>query len=149
MYISVDSREPIYAVRPRNGKPHSSSVVIYGDCAPLRASLAEIIADDQSCPPEHEARLVDAIMSGLAEEGFEFEWPFFEIPDHAHRVAYWISGFAGDGLSCTVCAVFDAPDEAAIVAEVGAREDRTIEVKADGWTPSDEHGFLMDEEAAK
>lgn len=81
---------------------------------------------------EHGATVAIAALIGGE---FEINWPFWDIPEHPHMIHHWISGEAASGAYCVVCAVFEAPDEETVRAEIGERESVDVDQKPDGWMP--------------
>lgn len=76
-------------------------------------------------------------IASLRQEGFEIDWPFWDVPEHPHMIQHWISGEAASGAYCVVCAVFEAPDEDTVRAEIGERESVDVDQKPDDWVPGD------------
>lgn len=77
----------------------------------------------------------DKAVAAIADEQFDVDWPFWEIPEHPHMKRHWISGQSMGGEYCIVCAVFEADDEATVRAEIGTRDSVDVERKPDGWSP--------------
>lgn len=116
---------------------------------PIAKARIALWAAFESDGLDHDAAgvLSERAIAALTTEDFEINWPFWDVPEHPHMTKWWISGEAASGAYCVVCAVFDAPDEQTIRAEIGERQSLDIELRADGWTPGDRFSMDGDDDA--
>jgi hypothetical protein len=108
--------------------------------AKAKQAIAEIVGTDDAV----------AVIEKLKQDEFEIEWPFWEMPDsetHNGLVQAWKSGEAMSGAYCVICAVFDAPNEAAVRAVIGERESVDVDLKSEDWSPGDRFPMSSDQKA--